>query len=103
MKVHVFLYVCAVSSLVKIILMPKIRFAIFMLSNIISFVIGDAMIFSNVLEDTSQAFFLVAVGLNVDLVAGLCARVTALLPTQDLVMSLLKNYSYFFILSRRCC
>lgn len=58
------------------------------------------MIFRNVLEEVSQAFFLAAVGLNLDLVAGLCERdcVKVLLPRQDLVIvSLFKNYFFFFI------
>lgn len=65
------------------ILMPKMCFVIFVLNNIITFVIGDAMILRAVLERTSQTFFLAAVGLNLDLVAGLSARAPALLPRQD--------------------
>lgn len=52
-EIHLFLNFCTLSSLVKIILMQKMCFTVFALSNIISFVIGDAVIFRNVLEGTS--------------------------------------------------
>lgn len=85
--------------------MPKMCFVIFVLNNIITFVIGDAMIFRDVLERTSQTFFLAAVGLNLDLVAGLCARAPALLPWQDFSdgVTFKKIIFIFFNLSRCCC
>lgn len=76
--------------------MPKIWFAIFVLSNIVSFVIGATLVIRIVLEGTSQTFFLEAVGLNLDLICRLCARAPALLPRQDLVVvSFIINYFYF--------
>lgn len=54
--------------LAKIIGMPKIKFAIFVLSNIISFVIGPALVIRIILEGTSQTFFPVAVGPDLNLI-----------------------------------
>lgn len=66
-EIPIFLNVCNVSSLAKIIGMLKIQFAIFVLSNIISCVIGAALVIRIILEGTSQTFFLAAVGINFNL------------------------------------
>lgn len=72
-------------------------FAMFALSNLVSFIIGDAVTFRNVLEVTSQGFFLVVLGLNLDLILGLCTRVPVLLPRKGLVIGSFLISDFYFL------
>lgn len=69
-EIHVFLNVSTVCCVKQIILMPKMRFSIFVLSNMISSVI--AVMFRSVLDGKFQAFIIAAVGLNLGSVTEKC-------------------------------
>lgn len=82
--------------------MPKIQFATFVLSNIISFIIGAALVIRIILEGIYQTFFLAEVGLNLDLIC----RVVYKGPSTDTQAAFGGDvifYNFFFFLNLPRC